>query len=301
MSNFLLIAISLFVGLLMQQLPSVPKGVHKGLNATIIHLSLPAVTLLYVPQLDMRWEMAYPFAMAFIVWGVGWGFFELLGRQLGWDSKLRGGLALVAGMGNISFVGYPVIEALYQDEGLQTAIFLGQGGFLVVSVIGVMMASAYSSTGKGNLSKLFIDLWKFPPFLSFVLGGILWGLGWEWPEDLATALKTLGQTLTPLAMASIGLQLQLRLKSLPWKELGAGLLYKLIIAPLCILLLYGFLLDNEPLLLKVSVVEAAMPPMVTASIIASEYGLVPKLGSTLVGLGLLASALTLPFWVWVLG
>lgn len=295
MTNLLLIGISLLAGVTMRQVPSIPDSAHKGINAMIIYLALPAITLLYVPQLDMQWAMIYPFIMPFLVWGVAWGFFEVIGRLFHWPASVRGALSLVAGMGNISFVGFPVVEALYGEEGLKVAIFIGQGGFFVVSVIGVLMASAYSEKSS-NLTDIMKGLWTFPPFISFIIGLILLGIGWEWPDMWKGALDILGKTLTPLAMVSVGLQLQLNIKGLPWGQLGAGLIYKLLLSPLLVFALYSLLLNDSPTLLATTVIEAGMPPMVTAAIIASEYELAPKLSSSLVGIGLLLSAVTLSLW-----
>ena len=43
-----------------------------------------------------------------------------------------------------------------------------------------------------------------------------------------------------------------------------------------------------------------MAPMITGSILASTYGLKPKLSSMMVGFGIPISFLTLVFWFWIL-
>jgi malate permease and related proteins len=42
-----------------------------------------------------------------------------------------------------------------------------------------------------------------------------------------------------------------------------------------------------------------MPPMVTASVLASQAGLDGRLGARLVGVGVLVSMATLPAWAWL--
>ena len=44
-----------------------------------------------------------------------------------------------------------------------------------------------------------------------------------------------------------------------------------------------------------------MPPMVIASVRATEAGLAPRLASAMVGYGIVGSFGTLPFWAWLLG
>lgn len=106
--------------------------------------------------------------------------------------------------------------------------------------------------------------------------------------------------MTPLAMLSIGLQLRFESKSKHWKFLGIGLLYKLIITPALIYLLYIVILNQNSKMIQVSVMEAAMAPMITASILAATHGLKPRLCSMMVGFGIPVSFLTLFFWYLIL-
>src|SRR3546814_4214907 len=69
----------------------------------------------------------------------------MLGRRLQWSRSRIGALTLVAGLGNTSFVGYPLIEALRGQEGLAYAVIADQGGcFIALAVGGVIVASIYS-------------------------------------------------------------------------------------------------------------------------------------------------------------
>jgi hypothetical protein len=68
---------------------------------------------------------------------------------------------------------------------------------------------------------------------------------------------------------------------------------KLILLPLLVMLWPGRL-ELPALAAAVVVLEAAMPPMVTAAVLAIHAGLVPKLVSAGVGYGLLLSCVTLP-------
>jgi predicted permease len=49
-----------------------------------------------------------------------------------------------------------------------------------------------------------------------------------------------------------------------------------------------------PDVLRVAVLESAMPPMVTAGALAAAAGLAPELAAALVGYGILLSLVTLP-------
>ena len=299
MSNILLIIVSLLSGLALQRVAKIPEDFHKSLNGFIIYISLPALTLYYLPQLELDWQLLFALIMPWAVMLLGVGFFLVLGKAIQLNKPTIGALALVCGLGNISFVGFPVVEAMYQKEGLEIAIIVGQGGFLAVSIFGVLLASYFANANAGFLP-IFKNVIKFPPFIAFLAGIIIAVMAWNIPQAITDVFKSLGSTLTPLAMASVGFSLKFKLDEIPWKEVTWGLLFKLIIAPAVILAAYGLLTSNG-LLVKVNVIEAAMPPMVTAAIIATEYQLRPKLSNLLVGLGLIISGLTLSLWWYLLG
>jgi predicted permease len=101
--------------------------------------------------------------------------------------------------------------------------------------------------------------------------------------------------LTPLALIAVGLQLRLGDIRTEGKYLYAGLIFKLIISPLIILGLMKAL-NLTGTFGKVAVMEAAMAPMVTSTIVAQAHNLRPKLAGLMLGLGVPLSFLTLLFW-----
>ena len=64
-----------------------------------------------------------------------------------------------------------------------------------------------------------------------------------------------------------------------------------------LLLLFGL----QDKMLQVSVLESAMPTMITAAALAISHQLAPRLAAALVGYGILLSLATLPMWAWVVG
>lgn len=298
MSNFLLILSCLGLGAVLRARALFPREAHLSLNAFIIYISLPALTLRVVPALTIHPAMLLPFTAGVLIFGLAGLFFKLMARYFSLDRATEGCLVLVCGLGNTSFVGFPVIEALYGAEGLQVAILVDQGTFLTLAVGGVLVALRYS----GEEVKVGLMLRKvlyFPPFLAFGLA-LLW-MPWGVPDILKPVLDKLAATLTPLALVSVGLQLRFDLSAFRGRDFGLGLGYKLFMAPAFIGALAWLWLDTQSLLFRVTVLEAAMAPMVTASILASQSRLNPPLANLLVGLGIPLSGLSLAGWVWWLG
>lgn len=295
MSNLVLLLGCLLAGLLLRQIPGFPSEAHRGLNAFIIYLALPALTLLYIPQLELAWALAYPIAMSWIVFLVALGLFMALGRWLGWDTRTVGCLVLCCGLGNTSFVGFPLIEQFYGEAGLRYAILCDQpGAFLVLATLGIA-AVGYFTTGRIEGRAIGRKVITFPPFIAFVLSLLIAPFGGA-PNWLTPTLEALGGCLTPLALVSIGLQLRIRARELQTRPLLVGLGYKLLLAPALIWAIYVGLAGQQGLGIQVSILEAAMAPMITPSIIAMENNLNPPLASLFVGLGIPISLGTVFGW-----
>lgn len=256
------------------------------------------MTLLYLHDLKVTGDVVLVAAMAWICFGLSAGFFWLLGRWLALPRATVGALILTGGLGNTSFFGLPMIEAYYGHEGLVNGIIADQlGSFLVLSTLGITVAGVYSS-GRPSMAEIARRIVTFPPFIALALALMLIPL--EYAPWFTTLLKRLGDTLAPLALVSVGLQLRLGHLAGNLRNLAIGLGFKLLLVPLVVYLLYVQLLGAQGQAIQVTVFEAAMPPMITAAIIASEHDLDPELSTLMVAVGLLLSFVTLSAWWWLL-
>ena len=140
----------------------------------------------------------------------------------------------------------------------------------------------------------------FPPFVTFILACLMNIYGYDFLEWIQFLLQKVGSGVTPLALVSVGLQLRFESRSQHWKFLGLGLLYKLILTPALIYFLYVIVLNQHSKMIEVSIMEAAMAPMITASILATTHGLKPRLSSMMIGYGIPISFISLVFWYFIL-
>lgn len=275
-----------------------PDNAPATLNSFIIHVSLPALSLLYIHNLKLSGDILLTGLMAWILFGLSAGFFILLGRKLNLPRNTVGALILVGGLGNTSFFGLPMVEAFYGQAGISTAIIADQlGSFFALSILGITVAGVYSS-GRPNVRTLLKRIALFPPFISLIVALLL--IPVEYADWFTVILKRLGDTLAPLALLSVGLQLRLGHIAEHKRNLAIGLGFKLILAPLVIFLLYVPLLGAQGQAVQVTLFEAAMPSMITAAIVASEHDLDPPLANLMVAVGLVLSFFTLTGWWWLL-
>jgi predicted permease len=300
MNNFILIFVYLILGLAMQRIKWIPISTSKVLNKIAVNFCLPALALFYIPKIQWNNELLYPIGAAWIGFGASFVFFYFLGSKLGWSKKLTGCLILTSGLSNTSFVGFPIINAIYGSEGIKTAIIIDQpGSFVVVSTLGVLVAAMFSKA-ETNVMLILKKVLYFPPFLAFLLACTMNIFNFDFLEIIQTSFHSIGSLITPLALLSVGLQLSFDSKSAHWGFLGLGLLFKLIIMPALFYVGYVLVLGQRSLMIDVVIMETAMAPMITGSILASTYGLKPRLSSMMIGFGIPLSFFTLALWYLIL-
>ncbi|MDO9067539.1 MAG: AEC family transporter [Deltaproteobacteria bacterium] len=299
MENFVLIAVFVSLGILFRRLKSFPPETVQVLNMFALYVSLPAVILLKVPQIRFTTEALLPVAIA---WGAL--FFSVVlilaaAHLLKWPRSATGVLLLVVPLGNTSFLGVPIIQAFFGEAGLRHLIVYDQfGTILIFATYGSLILALYGREGSTNLRGIARRVFLFPPSVALAAGIALlpWGPYSPITERL---LQTVATTMTPLVMTAIGFQLKLQLKPTLRTPLCLGLLLKLILAPAAALLVCR-LLGIQGLAAEVSIMEAGMPPMVTAGALAVIAGMNAELSAALIGLGLLLSFGTLPLFYWML-
>ena len=298
MNNLILLILCFIAGMLLRRSKRMPDNAPATLNSFIIHISLPALTLLYIHELNLSGDVLLVAAMAWLVFALSAAFFWLIGRWLKLPRATVGALMLTGGLGNTSFFGLPMVEAFYGKQALATAIIVDQlGSFLVLSIFGITVAGIYSS-GRPVAGEIFRRIVLFPPFIFLVIALLLIPI--EYAGWFSALLQRLGDTLAPLALLSVGLQLRLGHVAEHKRNLVIGLGFKLLLAPLAIYFLYVKLLGMQGMVMQVTLFEAAMPPMITAAIIASEHDLEPPLANLMVAVGLVVSFITLTGWWWVM-
>ena len=296
MSNLILLFVCLIIGIVLKKSKIIPENFHTSLNAFVINISLSAFSLYYISKIELNSSVIYPVLVVWIGIFAAILFFAGLGKIFGWKSSLIGALIMCAGFGNTSFVGIPLIQAMYGEEGLKTVMLVDQPGFVALSTVGILVANFYSGS-KDSLLKHLSKILKFPPFIAFVVALLLNIFSIEIPKDFDEVLMKLGATTVPLALVSVGSQMQW--KKIEKKEgfhLFIGLLFKLVLLPLIILVIYKYIFHQNGDLIDICILEAAMAPMITAAIIASAHDLEPKFCNLMVAVGIPLSILTVGIW-----
>lgn len=301
MVNIGLLIFCFVFGIILRQSGRLPENAPAALNGFIIHISLPAVILLYIHRLPIDSSLIYAVVAPWILFAIGLSLFVTIAKLANWSAQTTGGLILSASLANTSFLGLPMIETFYGVSFLGAGILIDQlGTYLVLSTLGIIVAVMYSSSQTDGASPASIarKVAKFAPFQAVVLALLLRPI--EFPEGLDQLLSRLGATLAPLALVSVGYQLRLADLAGRIPALTLGLLFKLVFGPILITLILVKLLGVNGQLTQVTIFEAAMAPQIGAAIVAMEHKLDPPLVTLMVGIGIPLSFLTLPMWWYVL-
>ncbi|MBF5043050.1 AEC family transporter [Aggregicoccus sp. 17bor-14] len=288
----------LLLGALARRSARFPANTPLALNAFVMNVALPALVLNVVHALHVRPALL---AAAAAPWGVFFGsllLVRLTGARLGLSPQSQAALALTAGLGNTSFVGLPMAEALLGPKGVEVAVVVDQlGSFLALATVASAVA-ARASSGGGSGREVLRRVLTFPSFIALVLAFATHAFAY--PAWLDTSLARLGALLTPLALFSVGFSLRLSGLSAHRSALAVGLGYKMLLAPLVTALLFRLLPSGDPVLAEATVLQVGTAPMVSAALLAAERRLDPELATRMVGLGIPLSLLSAPALLWLM-
>ncbi|HJW45796.1 MAG TPA: AEC family transporter [Lysobacter sp.] len=291
---FALILAMLALGYAFQRLQVLPGNAAQTLNLIVLYVCLPAAVLRYAPRLHLEPALLGVAAVPWLLLLATMVAVGALSRWLKFRDEERAVLLLTVALGNTSFLGYPLTRALIGEHALPYAVVYDQfGAFLILSTFGLWVLARYGGEHRPTAKDMLLRLLKFPPLWALVLGFTVMP---EQPSAwLAGGLQRLSDALLPLAMLTIGLSVRLSLPRDELKPLASGLLLKLAVMPALATALVP-LLGLHGAMARTTVLESAMPPMVTAGALAIAHGLAPRLAAAMVGYGVLLSLLTLPLW-----
>ena len=290
MSNIILILLYISIGYILKNIRLPIDDLASKLNKFVIYISLPAMIFLQIPSMEFSGDSLIPVVIAWSVMGITALIVLAVSKQMQFNREITGALMLVTVLTNSSFIGIPLISGFLGDASLPYILVYDQlGTFLALATYGTFVGAYYSGHSEVNAKIITIKVITFPPFVSLVIALFLTDI--VYPALLKSILEILSATIIPFALVAVGLQLYLKLPKDEIKPFTVSLIIKLFIAPLIAMGLC-YLFGWHDLGAKVSILEAAMPPMITAAAMASMIGLAPRLSNAIVGYGILFSFVT---------
>lgn len=229
-------------------------------------------------------------------------YFLLYRRRVGRNlaNPTRAALLLAGTWGNIFYLGFPLVTFLYgPSAGIHPALVDMLVATPLLWSIGVWIATRLGHTGSEvQRENPLRAMLRLPPVWAFILGVA----GQMLPFDMsapARAAAFVGQPTIPVMMLVLGL-------SIPWRALRptrailVTVAAKLVLMPLVVWGLAAWWFGPLPVAARAAVVEATMPTMLMAILLADRFRLDTEAAALMIGWSTLLFWLTLPAWLWLI-
>lgn len=281
----------------------ITAAAHAGLNAFVIWFALPVMLFLKMSQapvleaFDPRFVAAYT-GGGLIAYAITVGLSRLL-FGLTWGERAIQGMG--ASFGNVGYMGLPVLIALFGDKAVLPAVLVIVFDHIVL--IPLTSAIIEGTAGRhASIAAIFrrvlIGMSRNPLIIS-TFAGLLWGLtGLKLPVPVATFGDLLANAAAPCALFSLGLTLVGRPLSDGLEQITVTTVGKLAIHPLAVWMLSSLVLNLDPFLTAVAVIQASMPTAANVYILASAQNTyVERTSSTILVTTVLATVTVSAFMV----
>lgn len=214
-------------------------------------------------------DLKFPILSMILLFMISW----LMQYVLRIDPKHRGLFKSMFSNSNTVFVGLPVNMALFGKASLPYVLIYYMANTTFFWTLGVYLIRLDGSNNeKMKWSQMLKKIFS-PPLLGFLIGVILVLCHISVPSFLNSDFKYIGNLTIPLSMFFIGMKLaQVGLKNIRFSKDMLGIfLGRFILAPTLMLMLVKA--AAVPVLMKqVFVLQAAMPVMTNAPVVAKLYG-----------------------------
>lgn len=271
----------------------------EALPKLITYISLPMYLLCSLTSTFKRDELIHlfygsvvPLLSMFVCWGIS----LFLGKVLKIDKKHIGIFYTTFVTSNSVFIGIPVNIALFGESSLPYTLLYFFANTLFFWSVGNYYISADSAKSKVKVFRM-TTLRKLlsAPMLAFFVSVVLILLDASLPGFLMSSARYLGNMTTPLAVILIGITLYgIDLKKIRLdKDILCVMAGRFIISPLSILLVAWFI-PIPQLMLKVFIIQSALPAMVQTVVLSSFYKTDTEYATIVISVTTLASVITIP-------
>ena len=210
--------------------------------------------------------------VAYIIYAIVGVLFVVLTRV---PKQKRGTYLFMTMFGNVGFMGFPVITAIFGREALIYAVIFMVIFNVLVYSFGILLINTNGENSGFQIKKL-INM----PFVAAVSSIILYFANIKLPDVIMNSLDFMGNVTTPVAMLILGATVA----TMPIKELFDEwriylfIAVKLMIMPVVAIFLMQFVEVSE-LIRGTVIVLSATPVATNATMLAIEYGGDTKLTS----------------------
>ena len=281
------------------RLKVMPASGAKLLTSLLMNVTLPATV---ITSLHRPFDGAFlRSGVLMMVLGAGCillyiGLGAVMTRPFRVPEGRRGMWVLASTFSNNGFMGFPIALALFGEEGLALAVFLGVPFNLLAYTIGAKLVRMDSRGGEGERPISWRSLIVSVINVSTLLGLLVYVAQIPIPVVIEGPLVSLANMTTPLSMLVIGMNLSggsLR-TLLRDRDVFSAAFMRLLALPLATWALLKLLPIRDPLVAGVLLIIMSMPCAALTSLLAEAYDGDREFAAELVFLSSLLCLVTIP-------
>ena len=300
-SKMFTLLILLIIGYICAKLNITTKEFNKVASKVAINVFFFAMIISSVANKEIPMtgsELAFGIGMMFAYMLICLGIAVIMPRVLRMKDGDIGMYELLVGFMNTSFIGYPVIQAMYGEESVFFASTSGIPFNLAIYTIGIIMLTK----NRGDGTKLNFKNILTPPLIATVISIFIFAFKIPVPTIIDETCDLMAGAAIPLSMFVVGSSLG----DVPLKETFTDKrmyllsFVRLIVCPLVVWLLLKPIISN-PVMLGTIVILAAAPMPVIATILGIQYGRDGVESSKGIFLSTVLSMVTMPAIIYFFG
>ena len=282
------------VGIMCFKTGLIKRESNRDLSKFVLQVINPAVIFMSY-QTDYRTELVRNLLLTFVLSVGAMGAavilsYFLVRRKEGRETEIERFSAVYS---NCGFMGIPLVNAIYGDEGVFYLTAFITVFNLIVWTHGVILIS-----GEKNIKQV-VKVFYSPTMIAIFLGIITFFLRIRIPGAAAEALGLLKEVNTPMAMIVSGVTIAGTnvAKMLKNYRIYYVCLLKLIIVPVLIAVPLSMLTGVDETVRMTVLVAAAAPPATMCTLLSLRYGKNSIYASEIFAAGTILSVATLPLVV----
>ncbi len=217
--QFLLSMLIIMLGYIFKKINLIREQDGECLSRIIFNITLPALIINTFNTIVIDFSLILITTIG-IVYGV---FMALLGVFIfkNEDRKTRGMLSMLIPSFNIGLFAYPLVEAIWGQEGIKYFGMFDVGNSIVVFGVSYIVAGYFSSDGTDlKFTNIVTKLLKSVPLMSYIMVFCLAMSGLHFPEIVLDFTKVLARANMPLSLLLLGAYLSFSLDKNHLKNLS---------------------------------------------------------------------------------
>jgi predicted permease len=292
--QFLLSMLIIIAGYALKKMKLIGEQDGESLSRIIFNITLPALIINTFNTIVIDFSLIL-ITIIGIVYGL---FMALLGVLLfkNEDRKTRGMLSMLVPSFNIGLFAYPLVEAIWGQEGITYFGMFDVGNSLVVFGVSYIVAGYYSAESSDlKFTSISSKLLKSVPLLSYIIVFCLAVSDLHFPRIILDCTKILARANMPLSLLLLGVYLSFSLNAMYLKNIARILAVRYLMG-LVVGITFFFIMPFEKMF-KYTMLIGFLLPIPTAVIqYAIEFDYDQKFVGTVTNITILVSF----FLVWLM-